>query len=246
MPITRDTDTPDREDAVTLSVDVGASHLKAHLVDARGQNLIERLRVETPVPLTPAVLVSAIEQFAGQVPHFDRVSVGIPGIVHRGVVYSLPLAGRGRFSRTPMAERLSRRLGKPVRLLNDAEMHGLGVIRRRGVELVLTLGSGLGTALYLDGDPGPRLQFIPAPRSKDPRGGPYGDVARKKLGRRRWSKRVARLIEQLRVITSFDHCYVGGGNADRLDFEFEADMTRVDNLAAALGGVRVWQWNVET
>jgi polyphosphate glucokinase len=231
---------------ITLTVDIGASHVKAHLLDARGRHLAERVRVDTPESLTPAILVTTIERMAKQVPGFDRVSLGVPGIVHRGVVYSLPLAGDHRFRRVRLVERLERRLGRPVRMLNDAEMHGLGVISRRGVELVLTLGSGLGTALYLDGDLGPRLHFTSSPRGKDPPGGPYGDAARRKLGRKRWSRRVGRLIESLRRITNFDHCYIGGGNAGRLGIDFEDDMTRIDNRAAALGGVRLWEWNVES
>jgi polyphosphate glucokinase len=231
---------------VTLAVDIGASHLKAHLLDARGRGLMERQRVETPDPLTPAVLMRTIERMAAATPGFDRVSIGVPGIVHDGVVYSLPLAGDHRFRRVPLAERLAERLGCPVRLLNDAEMHGLGVIRRRGVEVVLTLGSGLGTALYLDGDLGPRLQFIPSPRGSDPPGGPYGDRARRKIGRKRWSQRVERLIQSLRRITNFDHCYLGGGNAEKLRLELDDDLSRIDNTAAALGGVRLWDWNLES
>lgn len=230
---------------VTLSIDIGASHLKLHVLDARGRDLVERVRVPTPDPLTPAVLVRTLATLVKDLPAFDRVSVGAPGIVHRGTVYSLPLAGDHRFHRYPLAKRLAARLGRPVRLLNDADMHGLGVIRGRGVELVLTLGSGLGTALYLDGEPGPHLQFLPSPRGKDPPGGPYGDAARKKLGGKRWSRRVERLIETLRRITGFDVCYLGGGNADRLRFELGDDLRRVDSAAAALGGVRLWDRDVE-
>jgi polyphosphate glucokinase len=237
---------PSRAGPITLSIDVGASHLKAHLLDRRGRPLMERQRLPTPDPLTPAVLLRMLAKMAKQAPRIDRVSVGVPGIVHRGVVYSLPLAGDERFHRFPLANRLSQRLNAPVRLLNDAEMHGLGVIRRHGVELVLTLGSGLGTALYLDGDLGPRLHFVTAPRRNVPPGGPYGDAARRQVGRKRWSRRVERLLEELRRITHFDHCYLGGGNAERLRGGPWPNVTRVDNHAAALGGVRVWDWNVES
>lgn len=232
-------------EAVTLSIDIGASHIKLHVLDARGRDLVERVRVDTPDPLTPAVLVRTLARLAKQLPPFDRVSVGAPGIVHRGIVYALPLAGDHRFHRYPLAQALSRRLGRPVRLLNDAQMHGLGVIRRRGVELVLTLGSGLGTALYLDGHPGPHLQFLPTPRPGDPPGGPYGDAARRKLGRKRWSSRVGAMLDALRRITGFDVCYIGGGNADRVRLDPSDDIVLVDSAAAALGGVRLWQWDVE-
>jgi polyphosphate glucokinase len=230
---------------VTLSVDVGASHIKAHLLDRQGKDLVERLRVETPEDLTPTLLVRTIAGLAKRLPGFDRVSVGVPGIVHRGMVYSMPLAGDRRFRQYPLAKALTRVLASPVRLLNDAEMHGLGVIRRRGVELVLTLGSGLGMALYLGGDPLPGIGLVPPPRRKDPPGGPYGDGARKKLGNKRWSKRIERLLQSLRYQTNFDRCYLGGGNADRLTIELPEDVVIVETTAAGLGGVRLWEWNME-
>lgn len=230
---------------ITLSIDVGSTHVKGHLLDERGKALIERLRVDTPDTLTPAALLKMLVKLADETPTFDRVSVGVPGIVHRGVVYSLPVAGDHRFRGYPLARELERRLERPVRLMNDGEMHGLGVIRRKGVELVLTLGTGLGTALYLDGALGPRLQFTSPPHQRAPVGGPYGDAARKRLGKKKWSRRVEKLIEALRGITNFTHCYVGGGNAERLAMRLPKDVTLVDNAAAALGGLRLWEWDVE-
>jgi polyphosphate glucokinase len=230
---------------ITLSIDVGASHVKGHLLDERGAAVIERLRVDTPSSLTPAGLVGLLVKLATETPEFDRVSVGVPGIVHRGIVYSLPVAGDHRFRGFPLARELERRLGRPVRLANDGEMHGLGVIRRKGVELVLTLGTGLGTALYLDGALGPRIQFVSPPDKRAPVGGPYGDAARKRLGKKKWNRRVEKLIEEMRRITNFTHCYVGGGNAERLAVELPRDVTLIDNAAAALGGLRLWEWDVE-
>ena len=230
---------------VTLSIDVGSSHVKGHLLDDGGTALIEQRRVDTPDSLTPAVLLALLVKLAEETPSFDRVSIGLPGIVHRGVVYSLPVAGDHRFRGYPLARELERRLRRPVRLMNDGEMHGLGVIRRKGVELVLTLGTGLGSSLYLDGALGPRLQFVSPPHARAPVGGPYGEAARKRLGKKKWSRRIAKLIEALRTITNFTHCYVGGGNAARLTVALPSDVTLVDNAAAALGGLRLWEWDVE-
>jgi polyphosphate glucokinase len=232
--------------AVTLSIDVGGSHVKVHVLDADGEPLIERLKIETPRDVTPARLVRFLARVTRALPAFDRVSVGLPGIVHRGVVYALPLVSGKKFHGYPLGDALATALGRPVRVANDGEMHGLGLIRRRGVELVLTLGTGLGTALYLDGELGPRLQVITPPHVKEPSGGPYGDEVRRRLGRKRWSRRVEDLIDRMREITNFDHCYVGGGNAERLAFELPDDVTLADNSAAALGGVRLWQWDVAT
>jgi polyphosphate glucokinase len=230
----------------TLSIDVGASHVKAQTLGPRGSPRSERMKVDTPDSVTPKGLTNILVDIARQLGDFDRVSVGLPGIVHRGVVYSLPLLGDRRLHSFPLVKVLERELQRPVRIVNDAELHGLGVIRRKGVELILTLGTGLGTALYLDGEIGPRIQFLPRPGKRDPIGGAYGNAARKKLGNARWSERVHRVIEELRRATNFDRCYVGGGNAKDLRGRLARGVSRVDNSAAAIGGVRLWEWDIET
>jgi polyphosphate glucokinase len=234
-----------RRKQVTLSIDVGSSQIKAHVLDANGEPLVEHLSADTPKSLTPARLLSLIDRLADALPRADRVSVGIPGIVASGKTYSVPVLGDRRFHNFPLAARLEARLSRPVRIMNDGEMHGLGVIRRRGVEMVLTLGTGLGTALYLDGKLGPRIQFVSSPHRGLPVGGAYGDAARKQLGARRWSRRVHGMITVLRQITNFDRCYVGGGNARLIQGRLPRHVERTDNLAAALGGVRLWDWDIE-
>jgi len=229
----------------TLSIDVGSSHVKAQVMGPRGAPRTDELKVDTPESLTPRTLTRVLTDVAAELEPFDRVSVGLPGIVHDGIVYSLPVLGERRMKRFEIVNVLERRLGRPVRAANDAEMHGLGVIRRRGVELVLTLGTGLGTALYLDGELGSRLQFLDSPDGDEPDGGAYGDDALDDLGTKRWSKRVHRLIETMRHLTNFDRCYVGGGNAKRIRGRLAKGVTRVDNSAARLGGVRLWEWDLE-
>lgn len=226
-------------------IDVGGSHVKAACLDRRARLLGERQRVTTPPDLDRGSLVTLCVTLAKNCDGFERVSVGINGIVHRGIIYSIPVMRRGQvFHGFPLAARLERRLKKPVRLLNDAEMHGLGVIRRRGVEVVLTLGTGLGSALFIDGELGPRLQLLPSARDDAVRGGDYGDAALTRLGRKRWSTRVRQLIKTVRVITNCDHLYIGGGNADQLRLQLPRDVTVCDNSAALVGGVRIWEWNV--
>jgi polyphosphate glucokinase len=119
-------------------------------------------------------------------------------------------------------------------------------VKRRGVELVLTLGTGVGSAIFLDGKLGPHLAIMTPSAPREPLGGAFGDAARQKLGNARWSRRVFGLIDNLRRTTNFDHCYIGGGNANRLRGRMPRRVRRIDNSAAALGGVRLWEWNVET
>jgi polyphosphate glucokinase len=213
--------------------------VKAALLGSTGDQVTQRLKQPTPERLTPRTLVALFERMAGEVSHYDRVAVGIPGIVHRNVVYSLPASGNRTFRRYALGAELSERLGAPVRVTNDAAMHGLGTIHGHGVEMVITLGTGLGTALFIDGVLSAHYQTLP---DDDEPFSPYGDGALKRIGRRRWERRVRALITQLRLITNFDHLYVGGGNASRLEERLPRGVIRIGNVAGVLGGHRLWEW----
>jgi polyphosphate glucokinase len=223
----------------TLAIDVGGSSVKCALLDARGRMASEQLREETPGRFTPAQLLALIERMAAQMPQYDRVAVGIPGIVHRDVVYSLPASRSRAFKRFELGTRLSDLLGARVRVTNDAAMHGLAAIRGEGVEMVITLGTGLGTALFIDGVLSAHYQTLP---DQDEPFSPYGDAALEKIGLRRWEKRVRDLFDQLRRITNFDRLYVGGGNAEFLRGEMPSRVKRIDSAAGILGGYRLWEW----
>jgi len=226
------------EHPTTLAVDIGGSGVKASVVDASGQLLADRERVPTPRPCTPARLVKATLTLARALPPFDRASIGFPGVVLGGVVYTAPNLGNDAFHRFDAAETFATRLGVPVRVVNDADMHGLGVIRGAGIEVVLTLGSGVGAALFLDGRPGPQIGFVPV--KKGDAVDDLGGTGLERLGARKWTKRVGRLVDSLRELTNFDHLYLGGGNADRLEMDLPLDVSIVSNHAALVGSVRVW------
>jgi len=223
---------------VTLAVDIGASGIKASVVDAAGEPLADRERVPTPRPCTPARLVRATLSLVRALPPFDRASIGFPGVVHHGVVYTAPNLGNEAFYHFDAAATFRERLGVPVRVINDADMHGLGVVRGTGVEVVLTLGSGVGAGLFLDGSLGPQLGFVTL--KKGDLVDDLGTAGLDRLGPRKWSKRVGRLIEALRGLTDFGHLYLGGGNADRLEMNLPHDVSIVSNHAALIGSVRVW------
>lgn len=231
--------TPRRARQHTLAIDVGGSGVKCALLDARGRMATEKLREVTPSRFTPAKLLALIERMAAHMPRFDRVAVGIPGIVHRDVVYALPASKSRAFKRFELGARLSDRLGARTRVTNDAAMHGLAAIRGAGVEVVITLGTGLGTALFIDGVLSAHYQTLP---DQDEPFSPYGDAALKKIGRARWQTRVRDLFDQLRGITNYDRLYVGGGNAERLRGEMPSRVTRIDSEAGLLGGYRLWEW----
>jgi polyphosphate glucokinase len=223
----------------TLAIDVGGSSVKCALLDARGRMASEKLSEDTPKRFTPSQLLALIQRLAKQMTTYDRVAVGIPGIVHRDVVYALPASRSRAFKRFELGARLSELLGARVRVTNDAAMHGLAAIRGEGVEMVITLGTGLGTALFIDGVLSAHYQTLP---EQDEPFSPYGKAALRKIGRRPWEKRVRALFDQLRGITNYDRLYVGGGNAELLRGEMPSRVKRIDSAAGILGGFRLWEW----
>ena len=226
----------------TLAIDIGGTGLKASVLDAKGRMLTERARVETPHPLDPAILLDALVELVAALPAYDRVSVGFPGVVRDGKVVTAPNLGTAAFAGFDLAAALKKRLGgKAVRVLNDADMQGFGVIRGKGLEMVITLGTGFGTALFQDGRLAPHLEISQHPfRKGETYDRQLGQAARKEIGNARWNKRVRKAIENLRILTNFDRLYVGGGNAKKLEGELGDDVVIADNAAGILGGIRLW------
>jgi polyphosphate glucokinase len=227
--------------ASTLAVDVGGSHVKASVLDERGHMLHDRVRVDTPKKLTPQKLVSLIGELVPQLPRFDRVSVGFPGVVRDGVVRTAPNLGTERFHGFNLGRALERRLGKPVRVENDADVQGLAVVKGKGVEMVITLGTGLGSSIFVNGKLGPHLELAHHNFRKDKTYEDLlGEAARERDGNSTWQKHVLDAIESLRNLTNFDHLYIGGGNARLIDVDLPDDVSIVSNTAGILGGVRLW------
>jgi polyphosphate glucokinase len=146
----------------TLAIDIGGTGLKALVLDARGTPLTERARVETPRPATPRAILRELGKLIATLGDFDRVSVGFPGVVIDGVIKTAPNLHR-TWSGFALASALKRSTKRPVRVLNDAGVQGHGVVEGRGVEMVLTLGTGLGCALFLDGRYVPNLELAHHP-----------------------------------------------------------------------------------
>jgi len=239
----------------TLAIDIGGTGLKASVLDSAGAMVADRVRVDTTYPCSPATMVDDLVALVASLPAFDRVSAGFPGMVREGRILSAPhfvtVSGPGsdvdealvtQWSSFDLAGALAARLGKPTRVANDADVQGAAVVAGHGLELVVTLGTGVGTAFFFDGELLPHLELAHHPLHK---GETYneqlGDRARKDVGGEGWNKRVRRALDILRALCFFDHCYVGGGNARRIEGELAADITIVDNTAGILGGIKLWQ-----
>ncbi|HEY2378045.1 MAG TPA: ROK family protein [Gemmatimonadaceae bacterium] len=230
-----------RSGPATLAVDIGGSHVKASVLDARGRMIHDRVRIETPKRVTPQELVTLISQLVPSLPRFDRVSVGFPGVVRNGVIRTAPNLGTERFQGFNLARALERRLHKPVRVENDADVQGLAAVKGKGVEMVITLGTGFGSSIFVDGHLGPHLELAHHNFRKDKTyEDELGEAARQRDGDNSWQRHVLEAIDSLRNLTNFDHLYIGGGNSRLLDVVLPRDVSVVSNTAGILGGVRLW------
>jgi len=226
-----------------LGIDIGGSFLKAAVLDARGRMLTDKLKFKTPDPCPPRVMVRALLQLVEPLPAYNHIAIGFPGVVRDGRVITAPHWGNKAWANFELAHTLSHRLGGlPTRLINDAEMQGLAVIRGKGLELVLTLGTGAGTAVFRDGDIMPHLELAQHPIHKSDTYNDYvGDAALRSIGKKRWNKRVARTIGILHSLLNYDHLYIGGGNASRITIRLPDNVSLVSNDAGIEGGAALWR-----
>lgn len=225
----------------TLAVDIGGTGVKAIALDAAGNPVTERARIATPRPATPKALLAVIVELAKTQGEFERVSVGFPGVVRNGVPETAHNLD-GKWRGFPLAERLAATLGKPTRVANDADVQGFAAITGRGVELVITLGTGLGSALFVDGILVPNLEAAHYPFR---RGSTYeerlGNAALEQAGKKKWNKRVRRAIKALDQLFNYDRLFIGGGNAKKVTGSLPENVTLVGNVAGLLGGIALWR-----
>ncbi len=239
----------------TLTIDCGGTGLKAVILDDDGGMLCERVRVLTPYPCPPRLLVATLADLVAPLPSYDRVSVGMPGVIRAGVVRTTPhyVTEAGPFTRVrpdlvanwrnyDMSAALTALFERPTIVVNDAELHGLAFICGEGYEVMLTLGTGLGFAQFWRGDVLPKVEMSAHPLAK---GQTYderlGDHARREIGNKRWNKRVGRAVDTMRRVFWWDRAYLGGGNAKHLDAELGEDVMVVTNMSGMVGGLRLWR-----
>jgi polyphosphate glucokinase len=249
---------PSLDHPFTLSIDIGGSGLKANVLDQDGDVVADRVKVPTTYPMTPELMVGKLTGLARKLPDADRISAGFPGMVRRGHILSAPhfvtTKGPGTevdpalikaWSGFDLAGALSESIGHPCRVANDADVQGSAVVEGTGLELVITLGTGFGSAFFMDGRLLPHMEFAHVNfRKNQSFNEEIGEPARKKIGNKSWNKRVREAIAYLDTLTMFDHLYIGGGNAPRVNRrdlgEVLERITVVDNTAGILGGIKLW------
>lgn len=226
----------------TLGLDIGGTGLKGSVLDKNGHMVVDRVRVPTPKACRPDRMVEVLTKLVKPLPAFDRISIGFPGVVRNGKVVTAPHFGNDIWRGFPLQRKLGERLGKPARLSNDAEIQGLGIIAGEGLEVVLTLGTGVGSAIFAGGRMTPHLELAQHPIHKSETYNEYlGNAARKKIGTKKWSRRVIRMIEIVQTLLNYDALHIGGGNAANIDKGKLPDNVKIaSNDMGIVGGLRLW------
>ncbi len=243
---------------MTLAIDCGGSGIKASVLDAAGTQHAARIRIPTPYPMSPDLFLHTIGQLAAWLPPANRVTVGIPGMIRHGVViwtnHYTTTAGphtvvdptlRAEWFGFDAQQAISEQLALPTLVLNDAEVHGAGSITGVGFELAVTLGTGFGCAFFDGGRLAPHLEFAHATLRKGRSFDHYiGDHERRRIGTDRWSRRVVKVVAELRPVFHWDRLTIGGGNGKRIRpddvADLGSDVVTVPNDAGIVGGVRAW------
>lgn len=221
------------EAPVTLTIDIGGTKLKASRVDGNGQLLCAPVIASTPRPSPPECVLRAIRDMVAGIGDFHRISVGFPGVVRGARVVTAPNLGTPVWAEFDLVEALSGAFGRPVRVLNDAAVQGLGVVRGPGLEAVVTLGTGVGCAVYRD-----REWLLHLELGLDSY---VGNEALNTLGLEAWSQRLLKTVTDVLRLTACERLYVGGGNARKVSIELPKNVELVSNTAGLTGGVRLWE-----
>ena len=243
---------------ITLAVYCGGGGLKASVVDSGGTLIAPPRRTPTPYPLPPELLVRTVVGLAEALPRATRATLGMPGMIRHGVVVATPhyITRDGprsrilpelveRWRRFDMGRALGQALDLPTLVRNDAEVAGAGVIIGTGLEMIITLGTGLGNAVFDGGHLAPHVEvsqgFVRWGLTYDDY---IGEHERLRLGDAHWSRRVRRVVEGLRPMYLWDRLYLGGGNSKHItSFNLTRmgdDIVVVPNDAGLVGGVRSW------
>jgi predicted NBD/HSP70 family sugar kinase len=211
-----------------LVLDIGGSHVKIAF-----SHQTTETKIPTGPTMTPARMMREVLRTIRDEP-YDAVAIGFPGPVRDGkVAGEPPNLGRGW-----VGFDFAKALRRPTRVLNDAVLQALGGYRG-GRMLYLGLGTGLGTAMILDGTFVPmELAHLPYKKGREYEGY-VGEAALERFGHRKWQKEVFEVVQLLYNALEPDYVTIGGGNAHRLK-TLPPHCLRGDNRDVILGGVRLW------
>jgi len=208
-----------------LAIDIGGTGLKAAVIGPDGKFLTEHERIKTPSHCTPKKMLKALATLLKPFQDFDRVSIGFPGYVRDGIVFTAPHLATEAWAGFKFAAAMEKKLKRPG----------------KGLELVCTLGTGFGTAWFRDGELMPHMDLAHmAVHPKHDFDDYLGDVTLKKIGNKSWNKRVKKTVIMLNKVFFYDHLYFGGGNSRLVKVKLPKNVSIVSNDAGMEGGAFVW------
>ena len=224
-----------------LSIDIGGSHIKATVLDSGGLFLNDYERLPTPMPATPGRVLDAIKELSQKFPAYDNVAAGFPGFVKDGIIKTAPNLGTRQWIDFNLQKKLEETLGKPALVINDADLQGLSMSSGKGIEMMITLGTGFGTAILRDGILIPHLELAHHPVSGKKTYDEYiGEAELVRIGEKKWNKRLKKIIEILKVVFNYDRLYISGGSAKIINFQLDDNIVIVNNKDGIKGGSRLW------
>ena len=214
------------EPPFTLSIDIGGTGLKASVLGKDGTAPACRPRPGGhELPHVPEQMVAALTTLAPAAARLRSRLVRLPGHGAQGHVLSAPHFVTKKGPGTPVDPKLFEAWsdfdmvppwpllwGKPTKVANDADVQGAAVVQGKGLEVVITLGTGFGTAVFMDGQLLPHLEIAHQPfRKNESYNEQLGELARKKIGDHHWNRRVRKALDCLEALFFFDHLFIGGG-----------------------------------
>lgn len=224
-----------------LSLDIGGTSVKACILTKDGELFSEYTKLPTPKNATPEALIDVISELVADLTPYSKIAIGFPGYVKCGIVKTGVNLAKSKWPDYPLAQTISDLFDKPVRLINDADQQALGIVKGKGFEIVLTLGTGFGTSLTYDGELLPHLELAHLPVSKNKDYDDYiGDRAFIKEGEKKWNERLQRIIGIYKTVFNYDELYLGGGNAKHINFELDSNIHVVSNRDGIKGGAKLW------
>ncbi len=229
-----------------LTIDIGGSNIKATVLNLDGDFLQDYQKLPTPDPATPGKVMEVIRQLTDKFTDFDHISVGFPGFIKNGVVKTAPNLGTLEWAEFNLEKNLELLLGKRVIAINDADLQALALVAGKGVEMVITLGTGFGTAILNNGVLIPHLEIAHHPVTKSKDYDEYiGEEEFMRIGKKLWNKRMQRVIEILKVVVNYDTLYISGGNADKLNFKLDKNIIIIGNRDGIKGGATLWKQKIK-
>ncbi|MFP5079795.1 ROK family protein [Pedobacter sp. JCM 36344] len=232
-----------KQSANVLSIDIGGTSVKGCILSKDGDMVTDFIKVPTPKKSTPEAIINCIKEILKSFnDNFSKVSIGFPGYVKKGIVETAPNLAKNSWLNVNLAQQVSDLLNLPVRLINDADQQALGIVSGKGFEIVLTVGTGFGTALVYDGELLPHLELAHLPVTKRKDYDSYiGTEALGEIGIKKWNERLQRIIQIYKTVFNYDTLYIGGGNSKHIDFELDHNIRLVTNRDGIKGGAKLWQ-----